>query len=96
MGHLLANAKINLFFLVLRVNFAKLFTNKQTLSAKCIVSQPPNAVTLPVRRAPAGIPRGVTNVAVLRGMLGKTAIEVSMNSRIPNSQQAFPFFFLFI
>lgn len=40
-----------------------------------IAREPPNAVTLPVRRAPAGIPRGVTNVAVLRGMLGKTVIE---------------------
>lgn len=78
-----------MFTIILRVNFARLFTDKKTLFATCIVSQPPSVVTLPVRRAPAGIPRGVTNVAVLRGMLGKTVIEVRTSSHIPKSYQAY-------
>lgn len=85
-----------IIFLIHRVKFAQLFLIKRTLLAKYIVSQPPSAVTLLVRRDPAGIPREVTNVAVLQGMLGKTVIEVKMSSCIPKSQPAFSFFVFYV
>lgn len=73
-----------------------MFSIKKTLLAKYIVSQPPSAVTLLVRRDPAGILRGVTNVAVLQGILGKTVIEVKMSYCIPKSQPAFSFFVFYV